>query len=100
MSSYESLLTEIRQIVSTYSLATLLNGFTPDLINILMRGHMEKVKLADTYESTESLINAAITHQVGCGMVLSSFITTEADRHRLYTIFSNWRTQLLAEVDA
>ena len=95
--SYHALLTEITKIASSYSLATMLNGFTPELINILLHNHLEKIKQAVTYETTLTLLNDAISSQMGISMRISNFITLVDDRERLYQLFALGRVRLLTD---
>lgn len=95
---YQPLLDQITKIASNYSFGTMLNGFNPELINILLRNHLEKLKAASSYTATHKLINDAISSQFGMAMDLTNFITTATDRDQLYKLFAAWRLQLLAEV--
>jgi len=97
MSSYQALLAEITTIASSYSLATMLNGFTPELINLLLHNHIEKIKQADTYDTTLILLNDALSSQMGFRMQISDFITHDDDRKRLYELFALWRLRLLVD---
>jgi hypothetical protein len=95
--TYQSLLDEISTIASAYSLDVMLKGFTPELINILMNNHLDKIKLATDYESSQKLINDAVSAQLGVAVDASVFITKLDDRKRLYELFAFWRTRLLEE---
>lgn len=95
---YEPLLQEIQSITEKYGLGQMLKGFTPLLINVLIREHIQKVIAANSYESCLKLINDELVAKMGSGLDLSSFITAETDRRRLYQLCADWRVQLLAEL--
>jgi len=97
-SNYQSLLDEITKVASNYSLGTFLNGFNPSLVNLLLNNHLDKLKAASSYEATIKLINDTISSQFGMAMVISDFITSEADRKKLYELCAAWRLQFLAEI--
>ncbi len=96
--TYQSMLDEIIQIASKYSLGAMLSGFNPDLVNLLLHNHLDKIKVASSYEETQKLINAAISSHLGVSMDISHFITAQTDREKLYELFAAWRLRLLAEV--
>lgn len=96
--TYQSMLDEIIQITSKYSLGAIFTGFNPDLVNLLLRNHLDKIKIASSYEETQKLINAAISSQLGVSMDVSHLITAQADREKLYELFATWRVRLLAEI--
>ena len=98
--SYKPLLDEISKISSAYTFGTMLKGFTPDLINLLMRKHSEKLKNASSYQATETFIDDAISSQFGISMGINDFITSDTDRQKLYELFASWRVLLLAEMEA
>lgn len=93
---FETLLAQITVIANKYPMGQMLKGFTPDLINLLMQNHLEKIKLASTYESAAQLINDSLASKLGAGMDVSQFITADADRVQLYSLFAEWRTKLLS----
>ncbi len=97
-STYETLLLETKLIVSKYSLDTMLKGFTPSLLNILLQNHIEKLKDASDYEKTVLLINNALKSQFGASVSLDDFITLDSDRYKLYSLLSQWRFKLLADL--
>jgi len=96
--SYESLLEQGRAVAKLYSLDIMLNGMTPDLINILLTNHIEKIRAADDYSATTNLINAGISAHLGIAISVSDFITVAEDRDKLYNIFAAWRSKLLASL--
>ena len=96
--SYESLLEQGRAVAKTYALDVMLNGLTPDLINILLTNHIEKIRAADDYSSTTNLLNAGISAHLGVAISVSDFITVAEDRDKLYNIFASWRSKLLASL--
>ena len=98
-SPYKPLLDEMVKIASSYTFGALLNGFTPDLINVLMRIHREKVNGASSYQTTETLINDALSSQFGIPMGINDFIPSDPDRWKLYELFASWRLLLLAEIE-
>ncbi len=98
MSEYNDLLTEVKTIAAKYSMANMLKGFTPSLLNILLQNNIEKLKEAENYNTTLLLINDAIKSKFSAGAVLDDFITSEGDRERLYELFAQWRGKLLAEL--
>lgn len=96
--NYLTLLEEVRTILARYGLDNFLKNFTDDLINQLMQQHIDKIKLAKDYDTSESLINAAIASQLGASANLADIITDVADHRKLYSLFSQWRGLLLAEL--
>jgi hypothetical protein len=76
----------------------MLTGLTPELINILLQNHIEKIKAANDYDSTISLLNTDISSHLGMTISVSDFITEADDRTKLYNIFSSWRSKLLASM--
>ena len=96
--SYESLLEQGHAIAKLYALDPMLKGMTPELINILLTNHIEKIKSANDYDATTNLINAGISAQLGVSVNVSDFITVAEDRLKLYSIFAAWRSKLLASM--
>lgn len=94
--NYQILLSEMTLIANKYSLGQMLVGFTPDLINLLMHNNIDKIKMADSYDTAVALINASLSDQLGAGMDVSKFITADSDRVLLYSMFAKWRTLLLS----
>lgn len=97
--SYECLLEQGRAVAKLYSLDVMLNGMTPDLINILLTNHKEKIRAANDYSSTTNLLNAGLSSHLGIAISVSDFITVAEDRDKLYNIFAAWRSKLLASLD-
>ncbi len=95
---YQSIVDEFTKIASHYSLGSMLDGFSPDLINLLLHNNIDKPKGAYSHEETQKLINASLSFQLGMAVDISSFITTEVDRKKLYELFAAWRLRLLAEI--
>jgi hypothetical protein len=63
----------------------MLKGFTPELINILMTNHKERLKGADSYESCERMLNEALAPKT-----VNDIVPEKADRLRLYELFAEW----------
>ena len=97
--SFDALLEQGHAIAKLYSLDTMLTGLTPELINILLTNHIEKIKAANDYDATTNLLNAGISSHLGLSISVSDFITVAEDRSKLYNIFSSWRNKLLASMD-
>ena len=95
--SYQNLFDEVVKVAKSYSMADFLNGFTPELVNILLTNHIGKIEKADSYESTIQLISESLSTHIGVQMKVENFITKEQDRQTLYDIFKTWRIKLLAE---
>jgi hypothetical protein len=76
----------------------MLKGFTPLLLNLFAQNHIEKMQQADSYEKSVLLINNALTSQFGTSVSIGDFITDQADRCKLYSIFAQWRAKLLTEL--
>ena len=96
--SYESLLEQGHAIAKLYALDPMLKDMTPELINILLTNHIEKIKAANDYDATINLINAGISGHLGMSVNVSDFITVAEDRVKLYDIFAAWRSKLLASI--
>ena len=92
--SYESLFVQVKEITSKYPFGIFLDGFDPDLINLLLRSHLDKLKKASSYETTQKLIYDAVS------MHVDDYISDEPDRKSLYELLAKWRLQVLAEVEA
>jgi hypothetical protein len=99
MSEYDQILAEVTTIASKYSMRNILKGFTVELLNILLQNNLDKLKLAENYDTTIKSINDAIHIQFSAGANLDDFITDQGDRERLYSLFSQWRGKLLAELN-
>jgi len=97
--SYETLLEQGHAIAKLYALDPMLNGLTPELINILLTNHIEKIKAANNYDATTNLINAGLSSHLGMAINVSDFITVAEDCVKLYEIFAAWRSKLLASMD-
>jgi hypothetical protein len=97
-SSYQSLFEEITKIASNYSLGTMISGFSPDLLNQLLRNNMDKVEASSSYEEAIKVLNEVAVSQIGFRVDVSNFIHSEDDRRKLYELFAQWRTQLLNDV--
>jgi hypothetical protein len=94
---YVHLFEEVMKIASSYSLCSLLNGFDSALVNILLRNHIAMIRAASDYTAAIDMIEDAVSQHIGFRVSISSFITAENDRHRLYEIFTHWRHALLEE---
>ena len=92
------MLASITQIVTIYGMEEMLEGFTPDLINILLRNHIDKVKQAQDYNATLALSTAALSAHLGTSIDVADCIKNESDRKKLYQLMADWRVLLLAEV--
>jgi hypothetical protein len=88
--SYHTLYSDVLTIASKYPFGHLLKGFTPELINILMTNHKEKLKGADSYEKCEQMLNEALAPKK-----VNDFVPDEADRLKLYDLFAEWILTLL-----
>lgn len=98
MSEYNQILAEVKVITAKYSMANLLKGFTPELLNLLLQNNIDKLKDAADYIKTVQLINDAIHAQFGNGVNLDDFVTDKSDCEKLYSLFAQWRGKLLAEL--
>lgn len=98
--SYQVLFQEIRKVIDCYSLGTLLDGFDPSLVNILLTNHWAKIQLCTDYNTSIAMANHAISAHVRMNIHIKSFITDEKDRRKLYDLFQKWRHQLIAEIEA
>ena len=99
MSSYQFLFEQVVQIANGYSLATMFDGFNPELINILLREHLDDIKKADSYDTAIRMMNEAATQHLRLGVAIrvENFITKGEDRTHLYELFKTWRELLLQE---
>jgi hypothetical protein len=64
----------------------------------LAQNHIEKIKKANSYQSSETFINDSLKSQFGSSVSVGDFITDQADRCKLYSIFAQWREKLLTEL--
>lgn len=95
MTSYQQLFDSVHAIAKSYSMAELMDGFTPELINILLNNHITKIQQATTYEITLKLLSDAVSSHLGVQMSVENFITKVQDRETLYALFQQWRHKLL-----
>ena len=70
-------------------------GMSPELINLLMQNHLDKVRAADSQQKAEKMMDDAMTAHIGLPIRVESHLREEADRKALYHVFAQWRTMLL-----
>ena len=97
--TYEQLFLVIRALAVDYGLDEYLEGYTAELINILLRNHIDKLRRADSYETTMQLIRDALSVYTSVTISVTDIIPSEDGRRQFYHFFRQWREQLLAEVD-
>jgi hypothetical protein len=97
MSVYYHLLEKITKIADGYSLKSLIIGYTADLVNILLRNHIEKLQAAKDDVTMLGMIEDGLSAHVGMRIQVSSFITKEDDRRALFELLHEWRAAVLAE---
>ncbi len=95
---YNRLHGEFIAILSKYQLGRIAAPYTPDLINFMMRKHLDKVQAAEDYSSTLQLINTTIASQMGLKLDVAGMIREQADKDALYKVMVEWRQTLLWEV--
>jgi hypothetical protein len=99
MSTYVELLAKAIMVLERYSLAAFIRGFTPVLINQLMLNHIDKVRQANSYDTTFAMLNTAASTQLGVQTTVDKFIAKKEDRGQLYEIFQAWRMMFLSDTD-
>ncbi len=95
---YNRLHGEFIAILSKYQLGRIAAPYTPDLINFMMRKHLDKVQAAEDYSSTLQLINTTIASQMGLKLDVAGMIREQADKDALYKVMAEWRQTLLWEI--
>ena len=95
MTTYQQLFDSVLGIAKSYSMEQFMDGFTPELVNILLNNHITKIEQATTYEITLKLLSDAVSSHLGVQMSVENFITKVQDREILYDIFQQWRSKLL-----
>ena len=74
-------------------------SYNVDLINLMMRKNIDKVRAAVDYSSTIRLINEAVATMVrGMKMDITSMMPVQADKEALYKLFEEWRSTLLWQI--
>ena len=95
---YNRLHGEFIAILTKYQLGRIASPYTPDLINFMMRKHLDKVQAAVDYSSTLQLINTTIVAQMGLKLDVTAMIREQADKDALYKVMAEWRSTLLWEI--
>lgn len=96
--SYQQLLDAVHTMADKYGMDDLLTGYEPDLINLLLQNHIEKVRAANSYEKCIAMLNQALSAHLQRSVDVNYFITKEQDRHELYDLFKAWKDRLEAEM--
>ena len=103
--SYPELFEEMKKIANHYSLASMLEGFNAELINLHLTNHIDQLVAAHDYDTTEKMLNHAGTEYLKentpfpMDFFIDDWITKELDRQLLYDYFKCWRAKLIAEED-
>lgn len=100
MTTPQQLFDEARTILAKSDLDQYLKGFDGELVHLLLQNHIEKVKAADTYERTMTMIEEAIAShlKLGVSIRVQDFIWDVKDCRQLYEIYTRWRSILLEPV--
>jgi len=85
--------------MALYSLDSYVQPYTVELVNLLMRKHLDKVKQATTLEICMKLISDAAANVFGYAVDITYYIPNKKDIETLYMIFSAWRAAFLKEIE-
>jgi hypothetical protein len=100
--SFQELFNHTRTVMTQYGLDYLMDGYDPELVNILLSNNFEKVRETITYDEVLNLINEGLsTHlskwiSLGGMMKVENFIKQD-DCKQLYSIYTCWRGKLIDE---
>lgn len=85
-------------ILKRYGFDSLADGWNHELVNLLLKKDLNKVKDANTKEKTIAMFNDGLAIQSGVnGIHICDFISDTHDIDAIYLIFNQWRTALLSE---
>lgn len=83
-------------ILTKHGLDSYLEGYDAELVNLLMSNHLQEVQAADSYEACMKMMNEAIAVLLGAPITVDQFMPSDVDRQACYSLFQQWRGQLLA----
>jgi len=86
-------------LLKKHHLDKFVSPYSVDLVNLLMRKNIDKVKAAVDYSTTINLINEAVATMVkGMKLDIVAMMPVQADKDALYKLFEEWRSTLLWQI--
>lgn len=82
-------------ILAKHGLDSYLEGYTAELVDLLMQNHLTEVQAADSYDACMKMMNEALASKMGMPITVDEFMPDDVDRQACYSLFQQWRSKLL-----